>query len=207
MPRHLLVILTATQALFASALAAQPAFEKSPDEPTTAAPAPLKLEQPVTDKAEAFSSVFEVEMNARLKAIEERTGTGFLIVTLPDLGGQELEELGDTIINAWIDPRPRPALGALLLLAPNEREITYQLAFRSLDGEEEMREMLEDGRLEDALEITKLIGNKLSDAILPHFKNDDWEGGIRAAVDVISRESLQIDEAIGTPAQRRGEST
>ena len=98
-----------------------------------------------------------------------REGQQFVVVTLKDLRGYEIEEYGLELARHWGIGHKDYDDGVLLIVAPNERQVRIEVGY-GLEG------VLTDAK------SSEIIRNIL----LPAFKNGDYNGGIVKAVDVMT---------------------
>ena len=141
----------------------------------------------VFDKAEVISPSVQAEIEARLKAVSTQAGVDFVIVTLPDLNGQDSADLVGQAAVEWLADKPRPASVAAILLAPNEQELSYQ--FLSAYPEEEGAQEKLKEKIPAAERLGKNVETKLNDAVVPFFAVSAWELGLGAYVDLVSEEA------------------
>ncbi len=139
----------------------------------------------VVDDANLLSPQAEQRLDAELADLEAKTGRQLVVATLPDLQGYEIEEYGYQLGRAWgIGSRERND-GALLIVAPNERKVRVEVGYGL------------EGVLTDAL--SSVI---IQTAILPPFRDGDYEQGIVAGTDELVRQlSLPDDEARAKAAE------
>jgi uncharacterized protein len=124
----------------------------------------------VVDAADIIPPDAERELADLLELHEQKTTNQVVVATVPSLDGQAIEEYGVALGRAWGIGQKDKDNGVILLVAPNEREVRYEVGY-GLEGE-----------LTDA--ITKVI---IEGSILPRFKAGDFPGGIRRGVeDVIA---------------------
>ncbi|MDB5472352.1 MAG: hypothetical protein JWR84_3912, partial [Caulobacter sp.] len=133
----------------------------------------------VVDKANLISPAVEADLSRKLEGLETSTGRQLVVVTLPDLGGLEIEDYGYRLGRAWGLGDAKADNGALLIVAPNQRTVRIEVGY----GLEPF--------MTDAL--SSVIINS---AILPKFKAGDMQGGIVAGTDsLIQQLSLPVGEA------------
>lgn len=145
------VLAAAVFVTFACAALAQPKF---PD-----------LTGRVVDNAGLLTAQDKAAIEAELKAIEDKSTDQVVVVTLPSLGGYDIESYGYQLGRHWKIGQKDKDNGALLIVAPNERKVRIE-AGRGLEP-----------HLTDAM--SKII---IENAILPKFRRGDFSGGIRDGV-------------------------
>lgn len=133
----------------------------------------------VVDKANLLTPAVEADLTGKLESLEKSTGRQLVVVTLPDLGGLEIEDYGYRLGRAWGLGDAKADNGALLIVAPNQRAVRIEVGY----GLEPF--------MTDAL--SSVIINS---AILPKFKAGDMQGGIVAGTDsLIQQLTLPVGEA------------
>lgn len=133
-----------------------------------AAPTFPPLTGRVIDNAHLLDAGAIANLTQQLAAHEQQTGEQVVIVTLPGLDGEEIEEYGYQLGRAWGIGQKDKNNGALLIVAPTERAVRIEVGYG-----------LED-RLTDAM--SRLIVER---AILPQFKAGNYQGGIEAGTQSI----------------------
>jgi uncharacterized protein len=141
----------------------------------------------VVDQAGLLGERDQAELEAALADFERDTAHQIVVATLPSLGGLPIEEYGYQLGRHWGIGREGEDDGALLIVAPEEREVRIEVGY-GLEGE------LTDAR-------SRLI---IENEILPRFRQGDFAAGIRAGV------AAMIDTLGGTydpalPAVEPGE--
>ncbi len=134
--------------------------------PAFADPVFPKLSGRVTDAAGVLPADTVARLNAKLKALEDTTGTQLVVATVPDLGGYEIEEYGYQLGRAWGIGQKGKNTGAILLIAPAQRKLRIEVGYGL------------EGTLTDALS-SRIIRR----TIVPSFKAGDLPGGVEAGVD------------------------
>ena len=122
----------------------------------------------VVDDAHLLDAGTSASIDAKLAALEQKTGDQLVVVTLPTLQGQEIEDYGYQLGRAWGIGQKGKNNGALLIIAPNEHRVRIEVGYGL------------EGTLTDA--ISRLI---IENSILPRFRANDYAGGISRGVDDI----------------------
>jgi uncharacterized protein len=122
----------------------------------------------VVDNAHLLDSGTAATIDAKLAALEQKTGIQLVVVTLPSLQGYEIEDYGYQLGRAWGIGQKGKNNGALLIVAPNEHRARIEVGYGL------------EGTLTDA--VARLI---IENAILPRFRVNDYAGGISRGVDDI----------------------
>lgn len=170
----------------APALLLLPALLAAGCNPETAAPAPAPAEaraaEPaanalvgfpalngrVVDEAGLLTAEQEGELTGRLAALEQRTTDQLVVVTVPSLGGRPIADYARALGNHWGIGRADLDNGALLVIAPAEREVRIAVA----DG---LRPVLTD----------ELSADIIDNDILPHLRASEHYLGIAAGVEAM----------------------
>jgi uncharacterized protein len=146
--------------------------------PALAEPVYPRLTGRVTDAAGVLPQETAAALEARLKSLEDSTGTQLVVATVPSLDGYEIEDYGVGLARAWGIGQKGTNNGAVLLVAPNERKVRIEVGYGL------------EGVLTDAMS-SQIIRR----AIIPRFKAGDLPGGITAGADaIIQLLSLPADQ-------------
>ncbi|WP_312784046.1 TPM domain-containing protein [Brevundimonas sp.] len=122
----------------------------------------------VVDDAQLLTPEQEQALTGKLTMLEQQTGDQLVVVTLPSLQDQEIEDFGYQLGRHWGIGQKENDGGALLIVAPNERKVRIEVGYGL------------EGVLTDA--YSSLIIRK---DILPAFRNGDYAAGIIAGADAI----------------------
>lgn len=122
----------------------------------------------VNDTAGILSSQTVTELEALLKAHEDSTSNQVVVLTIPSLGGADLEEYSMKVFEAWKPGQASKDNGVLLLVARDDRKLRIEVG-NGLEG--------------DLPDIT--CGHIIRNEIVPRFKDGDYDGGVRAGVQSI----------------------
>jgi uncharacterized protein len=149
----------------------------------TATPAVAQTFPPLTgrvvDNANLLDPAQEAALDAKLAAVEQRSGRQFVVATLPSLQGRTIEDFGYRLGREWKIGDEQKDDGTLLIVAPNERKVRIETGYGA-------RVFLTDA-------VSSVIINT---AILPRFKANDYPGGIDAgANEIITMLELPAAEA------------
>ena len=143
----------------------------------------------VNDGANILSPATEAALTTTLAGFETRTRRQLVVATVPDLGGYDIADYGYQLGRRWGIGNAQRNDGALLIIAPNERRMTIQVGY----GLEPV--------LTDALS-SGIIRN----TITPHFRDNDFDGGVTAGVGaIITQLELPPDEAAAVAAAAQDE--
>src|SRR3546814_5105751 len=109
----------------------------------------------------------------------DQSGRQVVVATLADLQGYDIADYGYRLGRTWGIGQKGEDNGALLIVAPGERKVRIEVGYGL------------EGILTDAM--SSII---IQRAIIPHFKQDDYPGGIAAGVNEIGKLlALPPDEA------------
>ena len=134
--------------------------------PAAAEPTFPKLTGRVTDAAGVLPAETAAALEAKLKALEDTTGTQLVVATVPDLQGYEIDEYGYQLGRAWGIGQKGTNNGAILLIAPTQRKLRIEVGYGL------------EGVLTDAVS-SRIIRQ----AIVPRFKAGDVAGGVGAGAE------------------------
>jgi len=122
----------------------------------------------VVDDAHVLSDVQKAALTDKLKALEDKTSRQLVVVTIPSLQGDEIEDYGYKLGRAWQIGQKGQNNGTLFIVAPSEHKVRIEVGYGL------------EGVLTDAL--TSVI---LQTQVLPKFKDNDIPGGIEAGTDAL----------------------
>jgi uncharacterized protein len=145
----------------------------------------------VTDLTGTLSAPQIQTLESRLSDFERGKGSQIAVLMLPTTEPETIEQYSIRVAEAWKIGRARVDDGVILIVAKNDRKLRVEVG-RGLEG-----------AIPDA--IAKRV---VSDVITPHFKANDFYGGIAAGTDalmkVIEGEPLPAPRPQGGP-ERSGE--
>lgn len=122
----------------------------------------------VNDNAGLLAASARETLEALLKAHEDSTSNQVVVLIIPSLQGETLEDYSIKVAETWKLGQKDKDNGVLLLIAQNDRKVRIEVG----DGLE--------GSLPD---IT--CGHIIRREIVPRFRDSDYEGGVRAGVEAI----------------------
>ncbi len=128
------------------------------------------LDGRVVDRAGLLDESHRARLERMLAGHEQATGEQVVVVTLPGLQGETIEDYGYQLGRHWGIGQKGKDNGALLIVAPNERKVRIEVGYG-----------LED-RLTDAQ--SSLIINQV---ILPAFRRGDFGAGIDQGASALLR--------------------
>lgn len=122
----------------------------------------------VNDYASVLSPETENKLEETLSALESSDSTQVVVLTIPSLEGEVLEQFSIKVAEEWKIGQKNKDNGAILLIAKNDRKIRIEVG-RGLEGK-----------------LTDLIsGRIIRSEIIPKFKEGDFNGGIEAGTTAI----------------------
>ncbi len=128
---------------------------------TPAAPQFPALTGRVVDDAHVLDAQTQADLTAKLAALEQQTTRQLVVVTLPTLGGQDIEDYGNGLIRKWGIGQKGTNNGAIFIVVPSEHKVRIEVGYG-----------LED-TLTDAL--SSVI---LQEKVLPKFRAGNIQGGV-----------------------------
>jgi uncharacterized protein len=131
----------------------------------------------VVDDAHVLSADQQTVLTEKLKALEAKNGRQLVVVTLPSLQGQDIQDFGYQLGRKWAIGQKGQNTGVLFIIAPAEHKVRIEVGY----GLEPV--------LTDAL--SSVI---LQDKVLPKFRDGDMAGGIMDGTDALL-EQLGLDDA------------
>ena len=144
-------------------------------------PEPMYPYRLVNDFANIFSSVENQVLEQRLLAYNDSTSTQIYVVTVTDLGGYPASDYAFALGEKWGIGQKSKNNGLVILIKPKTEDSHGQVFIATGYGLEEF--------INDAY-----TGRIIRNEMIPYFQNDDYFGGVNAAVDaVVSRLSGEFD--------------
>jgi len=137
----------------------------------------------VNDQAGLLDEDFEGQLEERLRLLEEETGAQVVVLTIPSLEGDPLEDFSIRVVETWKLGRADADDGVLILVARDERRMRIEVGY----GLEGVLTDAQSGRIIDHL-------------MAPRFREGDFNGGVGAAVEAVS--SAIRGEPVGIPEKR-----
>jgi uncharacterized protein len=120
----------------------------------------------VTDLTGTLSGGAVARIEAKLANFEAKKGSQIAVLIVPSTQPEDIQEFGIRVEDAWKLGRKGVDDGAYLIVAKNDRRVRIEVGYGL------------EGALSDA------VANRIVDeAIAPHFKQGDFDGGIEAGVD------------------------
>jgi uncharacterized protein len=120
----------------------------------------------VVDDAHVLTPDVQAQLTAKLANLEQTTSRQLVVVTLPSLNGQDIDDYGVGLLRAWGIGQKQTNNGALFIIVPAEHKVRIEVGYGL------------EGILTDALS-----GLILREAVIPKFRAGDISGGIVAGTD------------------------
>jgi uncharacterized protein len=119
----------------------------------------------VVDTAEVLSADANARISERLKAHEANSGNQVVVLTLPSLAGESIEDFAERVFQAWRLGQAGKDNGVLIAIAVEDRRLRIEVGY-GLEGT-----------------LTDLAaGRIIRGVITPRFRAGDYDGGIEAGV-------------------------
>ena len=135
------------------------------------------LKAHVTDLTNTLTSAQVASLEQQLADFEKHKGSQLAVLIVPTTAPEAIEQYGIRVAEAWKLGRKGVDDGVILLVAKNDHALRIEVGYGL------------EGVIPDA--IAKRV---IAETIVPHFKQDDFAGGIQAGVDqlikLINGESL-----------------
>jgi uncharacterized protein len=109
-----------------------------------------------------------LELEQLLKEHEDSTSNQVVVLTVPDLGGESIEEFSIRVAETWALGQAEKDNGVLLLVARDDRQVRIEVGI-GLEG--------------DLTDMTS--GRIIRHEIVPRFKEGDYDGGVREGTKAI----------------------
>lgn len=134
----------------------------------------------VVDGANVIEPGTRESITRQLEAFETKSSDQVVVVTVPDLDGQDIESYSNRLYRHWALGQKQENNGVLLVVAPNDRKVRIEVGYGL------------EGTLTDLL--SKLI---IENSIIPGFRSGDYSGGIARGVNdiiqVLSGDSAELE--------------
>jgi uncharacterized protein len=140
----------------------------------------------VNDYAKMLSPSTERRLEGVLRDLEQTDSTQIVVLTIPSLGGDSLEDFSIRVAEAWQIGRKDVDNGALLLIARNDRKVRIEVGY-GLEGS-----------------LTDLMsGRIIRNVIVPQFKQGHFDQGILEGVYAMIAAVRGEYSALAKPARQR----
>ena len=145
-------------------------FAAGCDRPSTEAPANAAvpaLTGRVVDQANLLRPEEEQALSGLSEQLERTTTDQLVMVTLPDLGGRPIDEVGLALGNAWGIGQRDKDNGVLIIVASNDRKVRIEVGYG-------LERILTDQRAK------QIIDAEMLPLLREHRWNDAFQSGARA---------------------------
>jgi uncharacterized protein len=133
----------------------------------------------VNDYAGMLSPSTGAQLAEKLKAFEASDSTQMVILTIPSLEGEPIEDVGIQVAESWKIGQKGKDNGILLIVSKQDRKMRIEVG-RGLEGR-----------------LTDLTAGRIIDLVIkPRFKAGDFDGGFTAGVSALigaTRGEFQAD--------------
>jgi uncharacterized protein len=127
-----------------------------------------KLQGYINDYAGMMSPSTRSALEGELKAFEMSDSTQIVILTIPSLEGEVIEDFGIKVAEAWRIGQKGKDNGAIFIVAKQERKMRIE-GGRGLEGR-----------------LTDLMAGRIVDLVVkPNFKRGDYDGGFKAGISAL----------------------
>ena len=122
----------------------------------------------VVDTAEVLSAEARERIGELLKAHEAGSGNQVVVLTVPNLAGESIEDFAERVFQDWKLGQAGKDNGVLVAVAVEDRRLRLEVGY-GLEGT-----------------LTDLAGGRIiRDVITPHFRAGDYDAGIEAGVTAV----------------------
>ncbi len=137
----------------------------------------------VTDTTGTLDANQKAALEAKLKALEDKKGAQVFVLMVPTVQPDTVESYSRRVFDTWKVGRAKVDDGILFLIAKNDRRMRLEVGYGL------------EGAVPDAL-ASRII----NDYVAPHFKENDFAGGVNAGVTALV--SLIENEALPVPEKK-----
>ena len=124
-----------------------------------------RLKGHVNDYAAMLSTASQRQLEAVLTDFEQKESTQIVVLTIPSLQGDSLEDFSIRVAEAWKIGQRQLDNGAILLIAKNDRKIRIDVGY-GLEGR-----------------LTDLLAGRINRSVIaPRFKSGQFDQGITEGV-------------------------
>jgi uncharacterized protein len=120
----------------------------------------------VTDLTGTLSGEAVTRIEAKLANLEAKKGSQIAVLIVPTTAPEDITQFAIRVVDAWKLGRKGVDDGAYLIVAKNDRRVRIEVGY-GLEGA-----------------LTDAAANRIiEEAITPHFKLGDYDGGVEAGID------------------------
>ena len=140
----------------------------------------------VNDYAGMISPPAKLKIEEGLRAFEQSDSTEIVILTVPSLEGENIEEFSIRVAEVWKIGQQQRDNGILLIVSKQERKVRIEVG-RGLEGK-----------------LTDLMAGRIIDQVIkPRFKQGDFDGGFITGTSALIDATRGEFKAEQGPVQRR----
>jgi uncharacterized protein len=145
----------------------------------------------VNDHANVLSSSAKTELERELRSFEKTDSTQIVILTIPSLEGEVMEEFSIRVAETWKIGQKGKDNGIIFIVAMQERKMRIEVG-RGLEGR-----------------LTDLMAGRIVDLVVkPRFKRGDFDGGFLAGVSsLIDATRGEFRGDVSPPPAKKGRSS
>ncbi len=143
---------------------------------------PAKPVSRVNDNAGMFSSQAVLEMSETLGNFEAQKGIQIVVATFPSLEGDSLEDFSIRLAEKWKIGQKGQDNGLIIVIFKNDRKVRMEVGYGL-----------------EAVLTDALCSQIITQNIVPHFKQENYDAGIKSAVTAIL--GILSEERSGRVAQ------
>ena len=145
----------------------------------------------VIDQTGTLNAAQQQALDAKIAAFEQKKGSQIVVLMVPTAAPEDLASYANRVGNAWKIGRKNVGDGVLVIVAKNDRQMRIEVA-KTLEGA-----------------LPDIAASRIIDgAMKPRFRENDFAGGLDAAVDqIIARVSGEVLPDVGpagTPGKGGG---
>ncbi|HEV8480390.1 MAG TPA: TPM domain-containing protein [Candidatus Eisenbacteria bacterium] len=119
----------------------------------------------VVDTAGLLSDSTRAHCLAIAQELDVKTGVQLAVAVVPSIAPVDIDQYAVTLYKKWGVGSKKKDEGILFVVAQKERRVRFEVGYG-------LESLLPDGR----------VGGILRSAVVPHLHEDDWDGGVLAAV-------------------------
>ncbi|GAA4410711.1 hypothetical protein GCM10011450_18990 [Advenella faeciporci] len=126
------------------------------------------LQARVTDLTGTLSAGQQADIEQKLEALEKSKGAQVFVLMVPTVGPDTVETYSRRVFDEWKVGRAKVDDGILFLIAKDDRRMRLEVGYGL------------EGAVPDVL-----AARIINDHVAPHFKMDNYAGGVQAGVDAL----------------------
>jgi uncharacterized protein len=138
----------------------------------------------IVDNADMLSPDQEASLTRKLADIEQKTSVQIVILTIPSLEGEPIEDYSIRVGDQWKIGQKKIDNGAIIVVSKAERKVRIEIGYG-------LEPVITDG----------MAGTIIRDRLAPRFRENDFYGGLNAAVDGLVLAAKKEYPETGTGAQ------